>query len=159
MIEDPFLTTDQFIRARQYDPKDFEKESYKTIRLGSGVKAVIGKMLGDNHITTQSVLFNKERFDETSARQWLNRNLDKLKDAIELENQKVGLFQHDMTYEEHLQGHLPPLTHTQINRLLELAGPDSESIDSEHEEDDMSGHEDEEDEMANRMYKYFRRIN
>lgn len=152
MIEDPFLTTDKFLRARQYDPKDFEKDSYKTIRLGSGVKAVIAKMLGDDQYTTQSIMFDKERFDKNNATAWIKRNLDRVQDAIELENQKTDLFEfeEDVSYEEHLQGHLPPLTNAQIARIMEVAGP------AEQEDEDMEAQKI--IDMRNNMSKYFREV-
>lgn len=61
------------IRARQRDPGDFEKGSFRTITLDkdNGVKAVIGRLKGKSGTTTQSVLFPKDKFTVAQARKWL----------------------------------------------------------------------------------------
>jgi len=38
-----FEVTEKFLRARQVEPDEFEKGSFKTIRLSSGVKAIVGR--------------------------------------------------------------------------------------------------------------------
>jgi len=123
-----FDITEKFIRARQRDPGDFQKESFRTINLSSGVKAIVGRLKGETTTTIQSILFDKERFTTESAQKWLNKNNSRFQDAIGFEEQKIALFQEDALemLREHLQGHLPPLSQTQIQRLIEVAGPPSE---------------------------------
>ena len=145
-MENDFDITDNYLRARQHDPIDFEPDTFKTIRLSEGVKAIIGRLKGETATTVQSVLFDKKRFDENTGTTWLRRNMMKFTEAVELENKKASLFDGEdtMSFETHLEGHLPALTEAQIHRLLELAGP--EEHDDVQEIDDAM------------LSKYFRRV-
>lgn len=134
MVIGGFDITENKIRARQIDPDRFEKGSFKTIRLASGVKAIVGRLKGEESTTIQSILFDKNRFDEEKADAWLKRNQSKFSDAVVMEEEKVKMF--DMDMEEHLDGHLPPLTRNQIMRLLELAGPADDEEDMAHHDEE-----------------------
>lgn len=84
--------TDNKIRARQRNPDEFDEDSFKTISLTSGVKAVVGVPRDSDSTEIQSVLFDNSKFNEASATQWLESHMTKFADALELENQKMGLF-------------------------------------------------------------------
>jgi hypothetical protein len=127
-------TTDAYIRVRQVEPSEFEKGSFRTIRLASGIKAIIGNKIGEKNTTIQSVLFDKKRFTEDKVRLWLKKHSAKFSDAINLEVQKNSLFAND-DLEDHLDGHLPRLTQSQIARLMEVAGPADEEIQEPVDED------------------------
>lgn len=132
--------TEGKVRARQVDPEEFDPnglgkgQRFKTIRLASGVKAIVGVKKGESGSSIQSILFDKDRFTPEQAKMWLKKNSSKFTDAVRLENEKVSLFE-EQTLQEHLEGHLPPLTESQIMRLLELVGPpemeDGESVEEE----------------------------
>lgn len=124
--------TDRYIRARQVEPDMFLPNSFKTIRLAPGVKAIIGRKKGETKTSIQSVLFDKKRFTPEKAKVWLDRNSSNFSSAVDLEEQKTSLFAMDL--EDHMEGHLPPLTEKQIERLLELAGPADSAEDEEDSE-------------------------
>jgi hypothetical protein len=132
MVNTKLDITDSLLRARQEDPAQFEKGSLRTINMSPGIKAIVGVKLGEKSTSVQSVLFDKKRYDETSAKSWLISHGSKFSDALELENQKYSLFSN--SFDEHLKGHLPSLSLRQINRLMELAGP-ADDVDSEDDEE------------------------
>lgn len=132
--------TDKLIRARQKEPDMFEPGSFRTIRLAPGVKAIIGRLKGEKSTTTQSILFDKAQYTPEQAKAWLKRNNSKFSDAIAMEEEKVAMF--ELTLQDHLGGHLPPLSERQIFRLLEVAGPADDEEDDD-EEDDMPHDEEE----------------
>lgn len=129
MVKDGFDITEKKIRARQVDPDKFEKDSLRTIRLAPGVQAIVGRIEGEKNTTIQSILFDKDRYSESQAKEWLGRNQSKFSDALSMEEQKISLF--SPTLEEHVVGHLPPLTETQIARLMEVAGPAEEEMSNQ----------------------------
>jgi len=64
-------------RYRVHDPEDFEGGSFRTIPLGdSGVKAVIGRLKGEDSTTIQSLIFPKDEFTEDEAKQWVKDHPD-----------------------------------------------------------------------------------
>ena len=116
--------TDLYIRARQVDPNAFEQKTFKTIRLAPGIKAIIGRKPGEKTTSVQSVLFDKTRFTPKQAKEWLDKHNSKFSDALNLEDEKTSLFESSIedNFNQHLAGHLPPLTPTQIQKLVELVG-------------------------------------
>lgn len=122
MVIGGFDITDQYIRARQHEPTEFDSKSFKTIRLTSGIKAIVGKKQGETSTTVQSVIFDKKKFTPEKAKSWLDSHGTKFSDAMNLEQQKVALFSED-PLTQHMDCHLPPLSPKQIEKLLELAGP------------------------------------
>jgi ABC-type transport system involved in cytochrome bd biosynthesis fused ATPase/permease subunit len=123
----PLDITDNKIRARQHEPSEYEKGSFRTIRLTGGIKAIVGRKKGEKSTSIQSILFDKKKFTEEQANSWLQRHNEKFADAMALEEQKMSLFSTDLA--DHMIGHLPPLSEKQIERLLELAGPAEDDVE------------------------------
>lgn len=64
-------------RYRVRDPEDFQEGSFRTIALGdSGVKAVVGKLKGEDSMTIQALIFPKDKFTEEEARRWVKDHPD-----------------------------------------------------------------------------------
>jgi hypothetical protein len=59
------------IRIRQIDPGKFEQGSFRTIEFKPGIKAVVGKLKGEDKTTVQTLIFEKEKFTEAEARAWI----------------------------------------------------------------------------------------
>lgn len=87
--------TANYIRVRLREPDKFDKESFKTINLGNGIKAIIGSRQGNNKTTIQSVLFDKEQYTKEKAIQWVRKNKTKFATALMVEQLKKGLFIHE----------------------------------------------------------------
>lgn len=121
------------IRARQHEPSDFEKGTFRTIRLTGGIKAIVGVRKGEKNTSIQSILFDKKKFTPEQAQSWLDRHKEKFSDAVMLEEKKYTLFSN--TLEDHMMGHLPPLSEKQIQKLLELAGESDDEEDAEMEDE------------------------
>lgn len=132
MVSTKLDVTDKMIRARQIEPDKFLKDSFRTIRMTSGIKAVVGKRSEDGPTEIQSVLFNKDKFTEEEAKQWLRKNESRFSDAVDLEYKKDALFM-ESSFEQHMVGHLPSLNDEQIARLMAVAN--GEEISSMDEED------------------------
>ena len=145
--------TDQYIRARQIEPSEFEEGTFKTIRLASGIKAIVGRKKGETSTTVQSVLFDKKRYNKEQATAWLQKHNSKFADAVALEYKKDELFEDDM-FISHLQGHLPPLTPSQIEKLLELAGSADEISEEEEEGEEDEDYLEERDPKYSNFNKY-----
>ena len=69
-------TTEQYIRYRQIDPKKFDDKSFRTIVLSPSkkIKAIIGKIKGENNTKVQSYLFLKEKWNNADSKAWLDKN-------------------------------------------------------------------------------------
>lgn len=67
--------TEQYVRIGQINPVKFEKDSFRTIWIDEtkGIKAIIGRLIGKDTTTIQSYLFQKEKFNKTSAKEWINK--------------------------------------------------------------------------------------
>ncbi|MEM3875398.1 MAG: hypothetical protein QXU45_09745 [Candidatus Bathyarchaeia archaeon] len=73
----PWEETDQYIRSGHRDPEDFEQNSFRTITLSEdeGIKAVIGKLKGENKTTVQSYLFDKAKsWNVEKAKAWFEKH-------------------------------------------------------------------------------------
>jgi len=72
----PWETTDQYIRSGHRHPSDFESESLRTITLseGEGIKAVVGKLKGEDKTTVQSYLFDKDKWTLEKAKEWFEQH-------------------------------------------------------------------------------------
>jgi cation transport regulator ChaB len=73
--EQPYAVTSaiEWIRVRVHDPENFKKDSFRTIWFSEtkGIKAIIGKKKGETVTSVQAVLFDKEKFSEKEANQWV----------------------------------------------------------------------------------------
>jgi len=65
------------IRIRQKNPNLFEKGTFKTIVLKSGVKAVVGRLKGKKSTSIQTLLFDKDKFDASQAKAWVKEHMSK----------------------------------------------------------------------------------
>jgi len=130
---DELKETEKFLRARQIEPEEMIQDTFKTIRLASGVKAIVGLKEEGGQPLVQSVLFDKTRFSNGQAQLWMKKNKVKFMEAIALEYKKDELFADD--FNSHLQGHLPPLTPFQLSKLMEIIGEDEDEEGEESEED------------------------
>lgn len=142
MVIGGFDITDKYIRARQVEPGEFEKGSLRTIRLAPGIKAIVGKKSGASSTTIQSILFDKKKFTEDKAKEWLHKHKEKFSQALDLESKKMELFSDGsvplaadvLTREEALT--LMELMHKLLASLQEEE--DSESEDSTDVEDETT---------------------
>ncbi|MEM3551381.1 MAG: hypothetical protein QXZ02_04325 [Candidatus Bathyarchaeia archaeon] len=73
----PWEETDQYIRSGHRDPEDFEQNSFRTITLSEdeGIKAVIGKLKGEDKTMVQSYLFDKAKsWTVEKAKAWFEKH-------------------------------------------------------------------------------------
>lgn len=91
--------TEKYVRIRVVNPSKFQKESFRTIELTSGIKAIIGRPKGKTKTEVQSLLFSKKTWDMGRAMSWAREHGYKPtasyepKTATELEfNAEVKLF-------------------------------------------------------------------
>jgi len=73
----PWEETDQYIRSGHRSPEDFEQNSFRTITLSEdeGIKAVVGKLKGENKTTVQSYLFDKAKsWNVEKAKAWFEKH-------------------------------------------------------------------------------------
>lgn len=75
----PVDVTDKTIRIRMRDPDNFEDGSFRTIMLSEeeGIKAVIGRVKGEDSTTVQAYIFDKEKWDVERAEEWVKRHKEK----------------------------------------------------------------------------------
>ena len=69
----PVDVTDKYVRIRVRDPDDFQEGSFRTITLSAkqGIRAVIGRLKGEDTTEVQSYLFDKEKWNEKRAKAWV----------------------------------------------------------------------------------------
>jgi hypothetical protein len=92
----PWDETDDYWRHRIREPELFHEETFKTVEITEGVKAVMGKLkadegeLADKPMKTQSVLFSKEKFEKVEdAKDWYEEHKDSFR-ALEPGGEKRG---------------------------------------------------------------------
>lgn len=61
----------EYHRARVKNPSEFNEKTFKTIKITSGVKAVVGKLKDDDKMTIQTYLFDIKKFTPSEAKTWL----------------------------------------------------------------------------------------
>jgi cation transport regulator ChaB len=78
-IKAEWLPSEDYFRYRVENSKKFQKDSFKTISLGKdkGIKALVGKIKNDTSLTVQTLLFDKEKFNEADAKKWVEQNYGK----------------------------------------------------------------------------------
>jgi hypothetical protein len=83
-----------FHAARVKSPDLFEKESFRTKNIKSGIDIIIGRLKGQTTTTTQAYRFNKDKFTSQEAKDWLKENEIKF---ISFEKAKeIEAFLHDV---------------------------------------------------------------
>jgi len=60
--------------ARIIDPEQFQPNSFRRKEIKPGLVLITGKIKGKNTMVGQSYRFNKEKYTETQAKQWLEEN-------------------------------------------------------------------------------------
>jgi len=82
----PVDVTDKYIRIRQRDPDDFEEGSFRTITLSDedGIRAVIGRLKGQDSTTVQSYLFDKEKWTVEEAERWVKEHRERKGMAVKM---------------------------------------------------------------------------
>lgn len=82
----PVDVTDQYIRIRQRDPDDFEEDSFRTITLSEqdGIRAVIGRLKGQDSTTVQSYLFDKDKWTTEEAEKWVREHKERKSIAVKM---------------------------------------------------------------------------
>ena len=71
----PQRVTEQYVRIGQINPDKFEKDSFRTIWIDEtkGIKGIIGRLIGKDTTTIQSYLFQKNKFNKDSAKEWISK--------------------------------------------------------------------------------------
>jgi cation transport regulator ChaB len=79
-------TTINYIRRGQINPNKFQKGSFKTIFISKtdGIKAVIGKLIGQDNTQVQSYLFEKSKWTNTEVDKWVSDHSNKVTSKVEL---------------------------------------------------------------------------
>lgn len=80
------------IRIRIKNPGLFQQESFRTITLTSGVKAVVGRRKGQTKTSIQSLIFDKKKYDLSKAKNWVSKHKSQFSQALDLEHKKNSLF-------------------------------------------------------------------
>ena len=135
MVVGGFDITNLYIRARQREPTEFEKDTFRTIRFAPGIKAIVGRLKGETSTTVQSILFDKKKYTEEQAKEWLVKHKEKFSQAMDFESQKIGLFADgssplamDVLTAEEMQT-LMELMHKLMESLAEdMSGEDTPNI-------------------------------
>jgi hypothetical protein len=73
----PWEETGEYIRSGHRAPKEFQKDSLKTISLNDeeGIKAVLGKPIGKHSMEVQSYLFKKDKgWTVEKAKEWFEKH-------------------------------------------------------------------------------------
>jgi hypothetical protein len=81
--------TENTIRIRVRAPGDFQEDSFRTITIGDeddGIQAVIGRLEDETTTTTQSFIFDKEKFTTAEAQAWVDEHE---KQAVPVEAEKA----------------------------------------------------------------------
>jgi len=103
LIGFPVDVTDDSIRIRQKNPGLFDPDSFKTITLKgvSGIKAVIGKLKGQDTTTIQTFIFDKSKWNLDKAKAWVKEHGSKYSTETNLYEDKGGsLTKLEFTQEE-----------------------------------------------------------
>ncbi len=81
----PWEETEEYIRHRNRDPEEFQKETLRTITLSEkdGIKAVIGKPQGKHSMEIVSYIFDKSKnWTVEKAKGWLQKHPDSTKEHV-----------------------------------------------------------------------------
>jgi len=78
--------TTNYIRMGIINPSKFQKEQYKTIWVSKidGIKAIIGKLSGEDKTRVQSYLFEKNKWTDKEVDKWMEEHSEKIDSKVEL---------------------------------------------------------------------------
>lgn len=57
--------------ARIINPEKFEEDTFRSIKIFPGIRIIMGKLKGQNTMTTQTYRFDAEKFTTKQAKEWL----------------------------------------------------------------------------------------
>lgn len=68
--------TEKYLRYRQVEPVKMEEKSFRTVVISPSlkIKAIVGKIKGEKNTTIQSYLFDKSRWTDKTAKEWLTEH-------------------------------------------------------------------------------------
>ena len=68
--------TEKYLRYRQVEPVKMEEKSFRTVVISPSlkIKAIVGKIKGEKNTTIQSYLFDKSRWIDKTAKEWLTEH-------------------------------------------------------------------------------------
>jgi hypothetical protein len=96
---DMWEVTEEYIRSGHNSPDKFDPDSFRTIEITAGVKAIVGCPKGNFKdgkcsvgTEVQSFLFDKKQFNLEEAKAWFKKNQD-MKDSIEKDKMTVEQIQ------------------------------------------------------------------
>ncbi len=83
----PIDVTDNYVRIRQRDPGDFQKNTLRTITFDKarGIKAVVGRLKGKTTTTVQTLLLPTDKFTKAQAIKWARSHDFKASEEAEME--------------------------------------------------------------------------
>jgi len=131
----PIDVTENLIRIRQVEPSLFEEDSFRTIRLTSGVKAIIGRKKGEKTTTIQSILFDKKRFTTDQAKQWVKKHKGNVPKALDMEKNKENIFSENTKQGEDKMEKLEMSTFTEEDAINKLKNVMNKIMTSENLDD------------------------
>ena len=112
-----------FHAARQRDPEDFEKSSFRYMkdRGGDGIDFVVGKLKGKTSMTLQSIRFDSEKYSVTECRAWLKKHgyKSKVEGAKKKEIEIIPYFQVIRTPEE-VESYVKKIIQTKVSGRLNI---------------------------------------
>ncbi len=69
--------TENAIRIRVRPPGEFQEDSFRTISIGAednGIQATVGKLEGEDGMTVQAYIFDREQWDVEEAQAWVDEH-------------------------------------------------------------------------------------
>lgn len=137
--------TENTIRIRVRDPKNFESDTFRTITIGDkndGIQATVGRLKGDEDTTIQSYIFDKEKWDVEKAREWVAEH----RKEAELETEEKIAPDESLVQSEEKAGRVLAARNqtrivnalTTLIEVLEDAGIDIPGFGKEDDESDKS---------------------
>lgn len=69
-----FDETENVIKYRIKEPGLFQKDSFRVKEIDKGISLVLGKLKNETTMTTQSIMFDKEKYDLEKAKKWIEEH-------------------------------------------------------------------------------------
>ena len=84
----PVDVTADYIHIRVHDSGEFASNTLRTITLGKGIKAVVGKLTPTGSMVIQSYLFDKSSWDVGKAKAWISSHKKEAEETMSIEARK-----------------------------------------------------------------------
>jgi hypothetical protein len=70
--------TDEYYRVRLREPGDFDEESFVTVDFDTtaGIKAVMGKLMDEDTLTVQALMFPKDKYSLEETQTWCREHAE-----------------------------------------------------------------------------------